>query len=329
MAWSIYRPEFAIATRAFREHLRKDKAHCLELLGRPLKKVSYERLEEAVWKKLFLEGIAAMAPLEAALLFDEWLWREEGRHVLFPVPGLLPRLYQAHIDVTVDEFQLPMPSFILAIPAGETFGGMTLPSCLVGGWDRATKQARAAQIAKTLDLGIDYDSPDADGKMGLFFGVTQEKEGAALRWSIPYARLAPVLACGPDAPDEFEREVGLYPQHGPFAMKVSPDEQRLQYRLTKLVAALSIYLRACPDAITDGIPPPAQGLVPHFSAGHEVGRKHIDAERARPLGHWREWHFRRYPIQRDGNRRKGVVFVTGAWVSGREQLHTVTEKKEI
>jgi hypothetical protein len=325
MGWSIYRPEFTTAARLFREQLRQDKPGCSRLFGQPLKRVPHERLETEVWRTLFCDAMPGLPPLEAAVLLDENIWCREGRHIFFPVPGLLPRLYRAKIDVTVDEFRMPRSSFIFALPADETFGDMALPSCLVGCWDWATKQKHVHWLEEQFGMLPVHYSSDSTGGSSLFFSVLDRQAATAIRWSIPLARLAPVLACGPDSPEEFEQVIGLYPAEM-GSLPVARDEQRMQYRLTKLLAALCIYLRACPDALVDGVPPPAQGLVPRFSKGHEVGRKHIDAERNRPIGHWREWHFRRYPLQRNGSRREGVVFVTGAWVSGREQLHTVNER---
>lgn len=328
--WSIYRPAFTVATQVFREGLRQDKKECERRFGQPLKRVPYERLEEEAWKLAFTHRLTTTAPLAGAALLDEWLWREEGRHILFPVPGLLPRLYRARIDVTVDEFKMPMPTFILAMPAEEKFGGLCLPGCLVGSWNPVTKAERVSRISKQLGMDFDYEIPDAKevANEGLFFTVTHLKEGSVTRWSIPHEKLKPLLACNPDAPEQFADLLGRYEGIGPFEMDVTADEVRMQYRLTKLLVALCIYLRACPDAVTDGVPPPALGLVPRFSVGHELGRKHVeDEDRASPIGHWREWHFRRYPKNmKTGARREGVVFVTGSWVSGREHLHTVEER---
>jgi len=292
-----------------------------QLLGRPVGKASPTVFERVCWQQTMRTSMPA--PQRTALL-DEWAWEEGGRQILFPVEGLLPRLYRARIDVTVDEFRPPFPSFLLAIPTEERFGGMSLPGCIVSLENIERRKQLARGFAKVLELPLDYTSDAQDlREILLRFTVHGMDAGRPTvnRWVMPFSQLAPLLACEQDATEDLRTT--LSQNTLPGALAFDGEDHKLAYRLTKLVVGLCVYLRACPEAMVPGIPPPAKPLVPYFSQSYEVGRKHIEAERAAPLGHWREWHFRRYPLRPNGTRRAGVVFVTGSWVSGREQVHTV------
>ena len=94
------------------------------------------------------------------------------------------------------------------------------------------------------------------------------------------------------------------------------------------MGAMLVYMQACPDKVQDGLP---AGLKLHEAVAHKsmrlrsytVQMTEASGTHKSPKAHWRHWHFRSYPIRKDGERRKGAVFVSGGWVNPPEQAETV------
>jgi hypothetical protein len=106
-------------------------------------------------------------------------------------------------------------------------------------------------------------------------------------------------------------------------------EMHKQYVTFRMLVHLMVYMKACPDAVSDGFPDgknerdlgyqkwmelsgTSVGLPERFTGSHES-----------PVAHWRTWHFRSYPRKQDGTKRVGVVFVNAA-VVGMEMKDPVT-----
>jgi len=95
---------------------------------------------------------------------------------------------------------------------------------------------------------------------------------------------------------------------------------------------LLVYIQACPEAVIDGHPDsvnprkydPRTKLI---TIGNPSASRF--GTHASPEEHYRSFHFRRYPIQPDGSRRKGVVFVTGCTVNARTDPKTVIDPDRV
>jgi hypothetical protein len=102
--------------------------------------------------------------------------------------------------------------------------------------------------------------------------------------------------------------------------------------MIKSVISLSMYMQCEGVEVVDGYPEMVKAVdVPVRKATpHTLGAQHFKRrDRSGPRSHYRSWHFRRYPIKKDGTRKPGLVAVRGAMVGPRETPHTVREVENV
>jgi len=84
---------------------------------------------------------------------------------------------------------------------------------------------------------------------------------------------------------------------------------------------LLVYMQTFPEKVVKGYPDDVLGRLGHIPIP-QIQPFHLEGpaiqkqgSHASPKTHMRRWHFRRYPIQKDGTRKKGSVFVHGCIVN--------------
>ncbi|MFC1453993.1 hypothetical protein ACFLQL_02310 [Verrucomicrobiota bacterium] len=116
---------------------------------------------------------------------------------------------------------------------------------------------------------------------------------------------------------------------------LNEEEYTGEYNTLRLALRLLVYMSACPKSIKSGFP---NGKI------YDVGSKYYNPtpttigfpdhceEKINGLGthespemHWRNWHFRSYPIKKDNTKTAGVVFVNGTVVMGKVDPYTVEQ----
>jgi len=331
MHYQIYRTFSDRLAKELRRQLQEDKREARQLLGRPLKAVDHEELCDLA-VKLQIQGLlehstGQVLPLEVAVLIEEWQYRQAGRHVYFPLPGLLDALYDSKMEVDPAAFIAPRNLFSLAIPQGELVGGLPLPPFLAACCTCEEKQAMTERFnrSKAAYTALALQTDAQPGTQSLF--VTNNGNNHVVRCSLPL-RLLPIILqnpAGEDREGEFLHSLlGNY-DGVPGVVPLSSEESRIHYRLVKSIVHLTLYMQAFPASVKEGYP---EQFVDNGSSGyrgwspHTVGSSHFHAERGSPIGHWRRKHFRSYPLRRDGGRKAGLVEVKGTWVNP-DSPHTV------
>jgi hypothetical protein len=114
-------------------------------------------------------------------------------------------------------------------------------------------------------------------------------------------------------------------------MDLEPHEVHQQYVMARLVVCLLIYMQACPEHVHSGLPEgrkEREFSSPYFTPDwHVIGAPSgLKGEHASPCVHWRMWHFRSYPLRKDGTRKKGAVFVKGTMVNADVDPVTVDDE---
>jgi hypothetical protein len=341
--YNVYRPGYLDCASRLRRQLREDKKACRELFGKPLKKVSREALEleamkEGLWAayQKQLAYASARPTMEGVIVMEEWCVDRDGGHIYFPAPGMLEELYTAKFDVGPENFILPHRAFTVAVPANERVGGMELPGFMVTAFTKKEKQKIGRDFGNALFGDPMEIQTDAAADEGLALFVTYRKptnQMYVVRASSPIVRVQRVLD-GVREEGRTEMEV-IYDVLGwykaPGALRLSEEEAALHFRMIKSVISLSMYMQCEGVEVLDLYPEmvgaadvPVRKVTPH-----SVGAQHFQRrERSGPRSHYRSWHFRRYPLKKDGTRRPGLVAVRGAMVVPRNTPHTVVDEYE-
>lgn len=96
-----------------------------------------------------------------------------------------------------------------------------------------------------------------------------------------------------------------------------------------MVFRLLVYMQTFPEKVVKGYPDDVLGRLGHIPIP-QIQPFHLEGPvvqtqgtHASPKTHMRRWHFRRYPIQPDGTRKKGSVFVHGSIVNEKVDPRTV------
>jgi hypothetical protein len=333
--YDVFRPIYMDIAQLIKKELKHDRAACQEMFGKPWSDVSREELETrameesvkaARYKEASLNALDTPG-IDGVVAMEEWYWNHSGRHVYFPLPGLLNRLYDSKIDIDMADFSLPQHSFTLAVPRGEVVGGMKIPGFMVVFADRQTKKSIGTDFGNAIygnPIEVKTAAGDEEGE-ALFITYRQEDCYIA-RASSPLSRVSKLLSGAQDRPESEVMKEVLPAYEAPGVYELSEEECAVQFRMFKSVVNLAVYMKACPNSVVDGYPEMLNtGALPlRNPRPTAVGTAHFEpVARSGPAPHWRRWHFRRYPIRKDGTRREGVVHVEGAMVGPRQSPHTV------
>jgi hypothetical protein len=298
-------------------------------------------------------------------LFEDWCWSESGRHIYFPLPGLLESLYSAKMEVDVEDFSFPRQEFSLAVPAGERIGGLRLPGFLVV--SHMNPEYRRVMKDRFFDAMVNLLGVTRE-QAAEMFGVDKSEVdwGQAsllqspvfsITYSNPHGEELDIVSCGRTSAGkaglegllrnlEDESMDAVIPPDG--APPVSNAEQlaawqadkgrrddnrKAVYRLVRSVVHLVVYMRAYPESVVDGYPESLDVQALRMSKkklhGHVIGGQHFKGTHASPKGHWRRWHFRSYPRRPDGTKKEGLVAVRATMVNPRETPHVIKEVDDV
>jgi hypothetical protein len=333
MNYKIHRPSFESAAKEIREALKRDKKLCRKRFGKPIKKVSKERLADEAFRLLAEAAQAKRAQyggevLDTAVTLEEWGWRQDGCHIYFPLPGFLEQMYKMKANVDLEELVFPHRLFTVAIPNGFEIEGLTLPPFMVGAFELSDKQQLAREFGKAIYGQPMQLDPGFNTKQALFITFHSpgfgHVEGYYVRCSVPFERLRALLDNDGRDDEELINEVlGTY--EGVAALtELTREERLMQYRIIRCVVMMALYIKLFPNAVQDGYPPNCSnptGVVRNPNP-KTIGGEHFRGTHASPAMHWRDAHFRRYPIRKDGTRKSGYVFVGGTIVN-KATPHTV------
>jgi hypothetical protein len=157
--------------------------------------------------------------------------------------------------------------------------------------------------------------------MGLSYHLKKDGWPVSFRCVVPEERMEKCL----QSAEDLVATVGLL--DAAFTVGLTPEEVKQQYMLLRLACRLMVYATACPEAILSGWP----DKYGYQDVGKGFHRKFAPArvtmpkqDRSGPELHWRQWHFRRYPLV-NGRRKSGVVFVSGCLVGGEADPKTVIQ----
>jgi len=278
------------------------------------------------------KGLIKPNSIETVILMDEMSFVDFSDHRLY-LPSsrsLLDALWRAKMDLTMEDFDPPCKSFMIAFPRGYIVNGIKLPGVLVtfaSGEDR--REVFNAYSQKFYeDDKVQYSPGQGSNRPNLHitYQCTNNTE-QYMRFSIPDDEIAHCL-CSAEA--MYER-IGMYDQGEMLMLEPNEDDIKAQYVIARMVVNLIVYIQACPEAVLDGFPdnfnasytksrymPPTQDTV----IGNPDGKT-----QETPGEHWRAWHFRRHPKRKDGTRKNGPVFVRGTMVNADIKPKTVTRKK--
>jgi hypothetical protein len=322
--YSAYGPAYLTHARYIRKAMRADKKAAKKFFGKELKKVKPEVIEKLAFQQM-MKDVAKKQALYQGPCVDK-----QGRHVYYPVPGMLEELYHAHFDVENEPLVFPHKSFTVAVPRKDSIGGMRIPGFMVNVFTKEEKVEFGRQFGNDLygePMGVDVDKSADEGRS--MFITSRERWGLS-RASTPIVRVQSLLDAADDRPEaEVINEIlGVYDAPGMY--RLSDEENAMYFRMIKSVVALCVYMQSDKCVVVDGYPEDMAGESglrkprPHTIGGQDF--KYV--RHGSPRAHYRRWHFRRYPKKKDGTRKTGLVAVKGSFVGPRETPHTVKEKED-
>ena len=323
-----------MAKYEFYRELREYMGHVLRK-AKGLSKKAAKKIDpvgEAM--KLFFEDPRSGLTLDAAVLADEEDFIRLGRRVYLPQnKELVEMLWRSNMDVTLSDIEHFPRCFSVAWPKGTVIDGVELSGCLV--WFGKHKERDeiaelmeewTGQKTKMIRTG-DYIGDDDEYSFHLVFAEGNNFERYYMRVSMPEAWLAECLKSA----DDLENKLGDY--DSPMVLSLTKEETHKQYVLVRSVINMMVYATACPDAVQMDWPegvgssPQTRGRKPLTLASpipKEYQRK--GGTHASPEPHFRNPHFRRYPM-RNGSRKPGIVFVSGCLVNAELEPTTIKGKR--
>ena len=245
------------------------------LMGRPPKRGKKPIHKSGTIPELLALALNMREGLNAILfhqMVTEILWDRDGRNVVFPpstafYEQLLDGRFRVGDDATLN---LPHRWFILAMPRGFTYAGVPIPSPIVGytrnGAEREAVTDWALKAMGCRDVIGTPEKPDDYAQPKLIFFFRNPFDGdddTCSICSLTSTQIAAVLQA--NSPEAFEAIVGRYDEEGikgaPLASATDPSDVVMQWVLTRLIAGLSVYLSANPQAaLIDGLPEPEVDL---------------------------------------------------------------------
>lgn len=298
-------------------------------------------LPKTVKTTAFIESLISEAmqtsmsqSLEAGILIDEDDYVANHCRVYFPADSnLLHMLWKAKMDVTLSDIAEFPRAFTIAWPDDIEIEGQKLCGCLV--WWGTAKERRELNTRfgnKYLNgnfLPWNPKTPLRDDQriLSISYHQTDPTMGGeimAYRCVVPDEKLALCLK----SPEEMKSAIGEL--GALMTLSLTDEERKQQFIMLKLALHLMVYATACPQAILPGWPDKyrehdvSKGWMKDFTP-IRLASPIRHREGSSPETHWRNWHFRQYPIKKDGSRQKGLVFVTGCLVNADVDPQTVIE----
>jgi len=245
-------------------------------------------------------------------LMEEWEWFCAGKHMYFPVPGLLEKILDAKMEVDPDSLMFPEHPFILAVPSE-----VGMRSVLVSRHSLDGRRTLATTFSEDIGIPVDLDI-GIDGGWSLYLTeLFEHKDTGAvemLRFGCRKDHLTEVL--NSNTAEQVMSLVGSLSEHDPDCLDLSSMEIDAQRKMLTIVCRLLVYMTTFPDAVRDGFPSrEAEHLAGVRRKGRTLGERHFPKNG--PKAHFRRWHFRSYPLRKDGSRKPGIVFVSESMVKGR------------
>ena len=290
-----------------------------------------------VVRDVFYRNPEMLKTLEAGILTDEVAWEGGGYPMYFPdTPELLQMLWRASIEVRMEDLGLETfpRSFAFAWPNCE-IEGVQPRGCLIW-WGHAGHRDSAISRFAKYYFGKDILGRRGGGddrEMGLHVSYQKEDKEfgvkhAYYRISIPGRLLQEGLSSNVDFEQNFKKYKNPYLRG---VLDLTPEENHIQYVTVKLAVRMMVYMRACPEFVREGFPG-GKNRRAFESRWSTIGPNIIESPahltsgtHASPIAHLRTWHFRSYPIKKNGTRKDGVVFVRSAMVNAEVEPVTVEE----
>lgn len=316
--------------RELREHMGYVLRKTSGVSKKKLRKSGADPVSTAM--KMFFGMPQAGMTLDAAILADEEDYIHHGRRVYVPQgKALVEMLWRSRMDIGMADLTEFPRGFSVAWPKGCVIDGVELPGCLVWFGKQSDRELVAAMMGKWTGVptelrptGKHISGPEEYG-FHLSFGQGSGVDRWYMRVSIPEEWIAECLKSAED----LDKKLGRYAL--PYSVKLTPEEWHKQYVTVRSVINLMVYATACPDAVLPGWPegvgssPNTKGRDPSLLASPVV-KGHQGGSHSSPEPHFRNPHFRRYPM-RNGSRKKGIVFVSGCVVNAGVDPKTVKEVK--
>lgn len=319
MKWNVH--------KSLRESIAKDMAGTVPKKDRGRSGF----VDRAVGSALNLIGAVSTIDLET--LQSETDWVDLKAPTYFPEsPEMLEMLWRAKMDVRTEDLGLDeFPrAFSIAWPDCE-IAGQRLKGCLV--WWGSTKDR--ASLIDRFDKRIfgktgvtTYLPQDGDDSRSMHIYYMDDcpdspTKEALYRVKVEGSRLAEWLSSA----EEFEKR-GKEFGTSPLVYSLTEGESERTYVMSRLAVRLMAYMRACPGKVREGFPegkgarefetrwvatkPMVVGQPAGMLGGH-----------GSPVAHWRTWHFRSYPVKKDGTKKAGLVFIDGTVVGSEVDPATV------
>lgn len=239
--------------------------------------------------------------------------------------GLIDMVWRSKMDVGLSDLGGFPRCFSVAWPSGTVVDGVGLRGCLV--WFGRHKERDEVMsmmerwMGKVEEVRVGHRVPSDDYELHVSYPDGEGLSKWYVRASMPHEWLEDCLKSEGD----LKNRLGNYAS--PMSIELDEDEVHKQYVTLRCVVNLMVYASACPEAVVEGWPGgvspggPAKGKSPLFLKS-PLQRVSRGGSHASPEPHFRNPHFRRYPI-RNGERRKGIVFVSGCMVNAEMEPKTV------
>jgi hypothetical protein len=316
--------------RELREHMGYVLRKTSGVSKKKLRKAGADPVSTAM--KMFFEMPQSGMTLDAAILSDEEDYICQGRRVYIPQnKALVEMLWRSKMDVELADLDSFPRCFSVAWPQHTVIDGVELPGCLVWFGRQREREELAKLMEKWIGMptklvsGGGYQTPPDEYGFHLVFGEGSGVDRWYMRVSIPQSWLSECLR----SVENLQDKLGDY--KSPYVNTLTPEERHRQFVLTKSVINLMVYATACPEAISSGWPegvgssPNTRGRMPTTLASPlPKNFEHQGGTHASPEPHFRNPHFRRYPL-RNGKRKKGIVFVSGCLVNAEIDPKTVIQ----
>jgi hypothetical protein len=281
--------------------------------------------------KWFFEAPSAGMTLDAAILADEEDYIHQGRRVYIPQnKELVEMLWRSKINVELADLSEFPRSFSVAWPQDCVIDGVELPGCLVWFGRQKDREKLAKMMEKWTGVPAEligmggYQTDPEEHSFHLAFGEGSGMDRWYMRASMPEEWIADCLKSEGD----LKKKLGDY--DSPLIKKLEPEDLHKQYVTIRSVINLMVYAVACPEAVASGWPegvgssPQTRGRKPNTLTSPIPKYEHQGGTHASPEPHFRNPHFRQYPI-RNGKRKKGIVFVSGCLVNAEIDPKTVVK----
>lgn len=256
--------------------------------------------------------------------FMEALWEDTGKITIFPQDEeFLEFLHDARMDVggtDIDVEQIPSV-FAIAWPKSFEIDGHRPPPCLVfserfNGISRVFIELFRKQVDKYI-IGEDVKK---DMDASLVADILRDDEICIAIDDREGWCISEILS--DDIGNWFDRAQQRVAE-APSAMN------KRAYLATSMALRCIVYMQTFPEKVVKGYPDDVLGRLGKIPVA-DIQPMHLKSPAIHKKGthdspktHMRRWHFRRYPRQPDGSRKKGSVFVHGCIVNEELDPRTV------